>query len=318
MLRRMKYGAVIVCALLAASCENSRSRLDTIKMPPPTAEAPAPGVNPPAKFKLDKSGTTEQRLARLEDYVEKNAEAIDFLSKVYAQQKQQQAQQERDEPAEDAVFAVDIDRDVKAGQVDGPKDALVTIVKAFDFACPYCQRSASTMTELVKDYQGKVRVVYKNFVVHPQVATDAHLASCAAAKQGKYLAFKDAFWEKAFLPYASARDPSKLGKDNIMVIAKDLGLDTGKLEADMKSDECQKQIQGDMQDLAPFNVNATPTFFINGQFVGGALPKEQFKKIIDEKLAIAEKSGVPGSEYYAKEILGKGEKKFRSKMDPKP
>ena len=155
-------------------------------------------------------------------------------------------------------------------------------------------------------------------VVHPQVVMDAHKAGCAAGKQQKFIAFKDAFWEKAFAPYAAARDPSKLGKDNIMAIAKDLGLDTAKLESDMNSDDCNKQIQDDMQELSKFHVNATPSFFINGQFVGGALPKEQFKKIIDDKLALAEKSGVSGAEYYDKEIMGKGEKQFRSKMDPKP
>ncbi|MGE0872795.1 MAG: DsbA family protein, partial [Kofleriaceae bacterium] len=65
-------------------------------------------------------------------------------------------------------------------------------------------------------------------------------------------------------------------------------------------------------------VNSTPTFFINGQHIGGALDKASFKQIFDEKLKEVEKSGVPAGEYYAKVVLGKGEKKFRSMMDPKP
>ena len=109
----------------------------------------------------------------------------------------------------------------------------------------------------MKEYDGKVRVVFKNMVVHPQVVMDAHKAGCAAGKQQKFIAYKDAFWEKAFLPYASARDPSKLGKDNIMAIAKDIGLDTAKLEADMNGEDCNKQIQDDMQELQKFHVNAT-------------------------------------------------------------
>jgi protein-disulfide isomerase len=163
-----------------------------------------------------------------------------------------------------------------------------------------------------------VRVVFKNMVVHPQVVTDAHRAGCAAAKQQKFVAFKNAFWEKAFLPYQSARDPSKLGLENIMAIAKDLGLDTAKLKADMESPDCQAQIAKDMEELAKFHVNATPTFFINGKHVGGALSKEAFKPIIDERLKVAESTGVPGAEYYEKEVMGKGEKQFRSKVDPKP
>jgi protein-disulfide isomerase len=155
-------------------------------------------------------------------------------------------------------------------------------------------------------------------IVHPQVVTDAHKAGCAAAKQQKFVPFKDAVWEKAFIPYQAGHDPSKLGLDNLLVIAKDLGLDTARLKADMESPECQAQIAKDMEELAKFHVNATPTFFINGQHVGGALPKEGFKKIIDERLRIAEASGVAGADYYEKEVMGKGEKQFRSKLDPKP
>ena len=155
-------------------------------------------------------------------------------------------------------------------------------------------------------------------IIHPDVATEAHKAGCAAAKQGKFGPFKTAFWEKAFLPYATARDPSKMGIDNIMALAKDAGLDPAKLKADMDSPDCKARIEQDLQELRKFNVNATPAFFINGKFVNGALPKEGFKQIIDERLKVAEASGVSGADYYQKEVMGKGEKQFRSKLDPKP
>ena len=61
-----------------------------------------------------------------------------------------------------------------------------------------------------------------------------------------------------------------------------------------------------------FQVNSTPTLFVNGTHVGGALPKEAFKAMIDEKLKLAE-LGRPGADYYDKEVMGKGEKQFRSK-----
>ena len=307
---------LLLAAVLFAGCENAHSKLDNIATAMPDKDkAPAAA---PVQAQADHSGSVEERLARLENNYAKYSEALDFLDKVYAQQKAQQQQAERDEAAPDAIFAVDIAPDVALGKVDGPADAPVTIVKAFDFACPYCQRTASTMDELVQEYQGKVRVVYKDLVVHPQIATTAHMAACAAAKQGKYVAFKKLVWEKGFLPYAQARDPSKLGQDNLMSIAKEAGLDTGKLKTDMDSDECKQIVKGDMQELQKFHVNATPGFFINGKFIGGAMDKAAFKQIVDERLKVAEASGVPGAEYYNKEILGKGEKQFRSKMDPKP
>ncbi len=278
--------------------------------------------------KLDKGGTAssngggggdlESRVKKLEAEQAKHAEALDFLDKVYAQQKTQADQQEREEPAPDAVFAVDIAPDLAAGQVEGPANAPVTIVEAFDFACPYCRQVSTTLESLVKSYNGKVRVVFKNMVVHPQVATTAHLASCAAAKQGKYPVFKNALWEKGFDPYAAARDPSKLGEENIVAIAKGVGLDVDKLKTDMKSDECKKSLDTDMAELAKFHVNSTPTLFVNGTHVGGALPEAQFKAMIDDKLKAVEASGVAPADYYEKEVMGKGEKQFRSKKDPKP
>ena len=146
---------------------------------------------------------------------------------------------------------------------------------------------------------------------------DAHKAGCAAGKQGKFVAFKNAFWEKAFGPYAAQHDPSKLGMDNIMQIAKDVGLDTTKLKADIESPDCKAQVEGDMAELQKFHVNSTPSFFINGKPLNGALPKDAFKKLIDERLQVAQASGVPGASYYEKEVMGKGEKQFRSKMDRK-
>jgi protein-disulfide isomerase len=160
-------------------------------------------------------------------------------------------------------------------------------------------------------------VVFKNMVVHPQQVTTAHKAGCAAGKQGKFVPFKRVFWEKAYMPYASAHDPSKLGEENIMAIAKEIGLDTAKLKADMDSADCKKLIDQDMGEMAKFHVNSTPTFFINGKHVNGAIPKEAFKQLIDESLKVADASGA-GADYYDKEVMGKGEKQFRSKVDPKP
>ncbi|MGE0872468.1 MAG: DsbA family protein [Kofleriaceae bacterium] len=320
-MRSLPILALFVGSVAVVGCENAASKLDDVSKTPVSKvtengkNAEAPGATP---VQADHSGTVEERLKRLEDYQAKHGEAIDFLEKVYGQQKAQEQAQQRQQHAPDAMFAVDVADDVRIGAVDGPANAPVTIVKAFDFACPYCERVSGTMEELVKEYGGKVRVVYKNLVVHPQVATDAHLASCAAAKQGKYMPFKELLWEKGFKAYASARDPSKLAEANLLAIAGEAGLNVDRLKTDMRSDECKKLLAVDAAEMQKFQVNSTPTFFINGQHIGGALDKASFKQIIDEKLKEVEKSGVPAGEYYAKVVLGKGEKKFRSMMDPKP
>jgi protein-disulfide isomerase len=270
----------------------------------PGAPAPAP----------KSSGDLEARVKRLEDQNAKYAEALAFLAKVYDQQKAQAAAEEADEPADDAIFAVDIAPDVAAGQVEGPADAPVTIVEAFDFACPYCRKAHDTLVDLAKS--GQVRIIYKNMVVHPQ-AMPAHLASCAAAKQGKYLAFASDMWTKGFDPYLASRDASKLSEDSVIAIAKAVGIDVGKLKTDMHSDECANRIKADMDELDKFHVNATPTLFVNGTYLAGAPDETEFKALIAQKLASVKQSGVKPADYYEKEIMTKGEKQFRSKKDPK-
>lgn len=314
--RMKKLAAVLFLAASVVGCEKQPSKLDDVGQPMPKALQ----IDSAAAATADHSGSVEERLTRIETELAKNREALDFLGKVFAQQKAQMEAEEAKEPAPDAVFAVPVANDVKVGMIEGPANAPVTIVKAFDFACPYCMKVNDMMTELVKEYGGKVRVVYKNFVVHPESALAGHLASCAAAKQGKYLAFKKAFWEKAFMPYAQSRgaEADKMGKDNILAFSKELGLDTAKLAADMDGEACKQLVQQDMADLEAFQVGATPTFFVNGRIIPGALDKPAFKKLIDEELAKAEKSGVPAGEYYEKVVMAKGEKKFRSKKQPKP
>ncbi len=161
------------------------------------------------------------------------------------------------------------------------------------------------LDELLKEYEGKLRVVLKHMVIHPQQVMYAHLAACAAAKQGKFREFYKAFWDRGFKEYRDKRDPSMIGEENVNKIAADLGINVDQMKGDLQG--CQQVINADQEELKKFKVGGTPAFFINGEFVGGGIPKPAFKQIIDKKLQIAQKSGVPGSEYYEKEIRGKGE-----------
>jgi hypothetical protein len=136
-----RLGSAALVSLLSAlsliACENA-SRLDsTVKNMPEKGEK-ADNAPAASSFKGDHTGSVEDRVARLEANYDKYAEALDFLGKVYEQQKAQQKAQaeraQREDPDPDAVFAVDVAPDVKLGEVEGPNTALVTIVEAWDFA----------------------------------------------------------------------------------------------------------------------------------------------------------------------------------------
>ncbi len=122
-----RLASVAALLLAVAACDQGPSKLDSTK-------AKSPGAEPAVSAKVDRSGDLETRVGRLEDNFAKYAEALDFLGKVYAQQKQQQQQKAAEEHDPNATFAVNIEQNVKSGLVEGPSTAMVTIIEAWDFA----------------------------------------------------------------------------------------------------------------------------------------------------------------------------------------
>lgn len=227
-----------------------------------------------------------------------------------------QQRPQRPEPDRAKTYAVPVDGD----PADGPADAKVTLVKAYDYACPYCEKVRDTMEELRKKYGNDLRVVFKQFVVHPQVATAGALAFCAAAKQGKALPMDALLWDKGFKgrQFDKDADPvngqpaqrcweSSAGCPIVVGFAKEIGLDETKFKADMK--DCQGLMQKDMADLQKLGVGATPSFFVNGRFISGAMPIENFTALIDEELKKANEriqQGTPTAQYYQQWVIDKG------------
>jgi protein-disulfide isomerase len=198
---------------------------------------------------------------------------------------------------------------VEGAATVGKPDALVTIIKGYEYACPYCEKANPTVDEIKKAYGDKVRVVYKQFVVHPQVATDAALGICAANRQGKFEKMDVALWEKAF----KAR---KFDRANIEAIGQEVGLDVAKMKADMDG-ACKETIAKDQADLSAVGTRGTPAWYINGRFISGAQPFENFKTVIDEELKKAQErvaAGTKPDSYYKEWVLDKGAKK----LDPAP
>jgi protein-disulfide isomerase len=234
----------------------------------------------------------DQRLASIEKLVKSGAAGSGGS---------RHARPERKRPDPKTVYSVPVAGD----PYEGPDVAKVTMVKAFDFACPFCARAVSTVAQLEKDYGDKLKVVYKDFVVHPQVATIPALAACAAQKQGKYSQMKDLIWEKG---YKANRN---LSQENMDKLAKEVGLDIKKYKADMQSTECRKAISEDQAQLRKLGVGGTPTFFINGRPLIGARPIGQFKAVIDEELKKADQrlsKGTKLADYYQKFVVEKGKK----------
>jgi len=227
---------------------------------------------------------------------------------------------QRAEPDAAKTYAVSIEGD----PIDGPADAKVTIVKAYDYACPYCDRVRDTMDELRKKYGNDLRIAYKQLVVHPQQATAGALAVCAANKQGKFLQMDQLLWDKGFKGRQFDKDAtsdggvpqrcweSAAGCPIVLGYAQELGLSADKFKADMKG-ECYALMQKDQRDLQVLGVAATPAFFINGRYLSGAQPIDRFITLVDEELKKANEkiaAGTPAAQYYQQAVLDKGLKQL--------
>ncbi len=88
--------------------------------------------------------------------------------------------------------------------------------------------------------------------------------------------------------------------------ASGIGVDLGAWNSCYSSGKYDAKIEADQRLAGSFGARGTPAFFINGRFLSGAQPYERFAALIDAELAKAKASGIPRSEYYAKEILAKG------------
>src|SRR4051812_28704392 len=98
----------------------------------------------------------------------------------------------RAEPDRTKTYAVPVDGDA----AEGPADAKITVVKAYDYACPFCEKVRDSMAELRKKYPSDLRIVYKQFAAPPQQAPPPARAACAADKQGKLKDLDALLWEK--------------------------------------------------------------------------------------------------------------------------
>ena len=168
-----------------------------------------------------------------------------------------------------------------------------------------------TLKDIRAQYGDDVRIVWKSYVVHPQVATDAAYAMCAASKQGKGWEFHDALWLSAWDLSGSPRlrDAKALDAQHLLDVAAGLGLDMDRFKADMNGKACSKQLVDDMALLSGVGVRGTPAFYINGRYLSGAQPIESFQTLIDEEKAKAEaayKKGVRPARYFQDEIVKKG------------
>ena len=185
------------------------------------------------------------------------------------------------EKAQVSIFlqAPSVEVTYDAARVKGNPDAPVTIVEFADFQCPFCRKAEATLQEVLKKYNGRVKFAYRDFPlsqIHDHAEMAAEASRCALA-QGK-------FWEMHDAMFA---DGAKLDDAALVKSAAAVGMDRNSFESCLKSGKYRAVVQQDIEAASQVGVEATPTFFINGEALNGARSEAEFVEIIDRQLAAA-------------------------------
>jgi protein-disulfide isomerase len=159
----------------------------------------------------------------------------------------------------------------------GPDDALVTIIQFSDFQCPFSKRYFDETEQLIlSNYGDQVSYVFRDFPltsIHPQAQKAAEAAQCAF-DQGKYWEYHDMLFQ----------NQGALDVDSLKSYATALGLDETAFNLCMDSGKYAEEVAKDIADGRSYGVLGSPTFFINGRKVVGALPYDTFQMVIEEEL----------------------------------
>lgn len=165
------------------------------------------------------------------------------------------------------ALATDDDPSVGAG-----KDARITIVEFGDFGCPYTKAESLVVQALVRQFPDDVKVVYRDFPLeelHPGAELAAAGGVCAEA-QGRFWEYHDAVF--------AAND---LSEETIVEIADEIGLDTSDFVDCVNDVDTIAEYEQDLADGYAAEVRGTPTFFVNGEKIEGAVPYDLFKNIVE-------------------------------------
>src|SRR6202162_733484 len=172
----------------------------------------------------------------------------------------------------------------------GAKASKVVVVNFDDLECPFCSRMHQTLfPELLKEYGDQVTFIYKDYPlteIHPWATHAAVDANCLATQNG------DAYWDFADYIHANQREVSNEKTPAARVEALDRlatlqgqkhNLDLVKLQSCIKAQD-ETAIKASIKEAEGLGVEATPTMFINGQKIDGAVPISEVRAALDQAL----------------------------------
>lgn len=166
--------------------------------------------------------------------------------------------------------------------VKGEKDTPITIVEFSEYQCPFCGRYVEeTYPQILEEYGDQTYYIFHDYPLqfHQHAQTMAEIARCAG-DQGQYWEMHDLIFENQ-----EAWSNKENLQTDIDTYASQLGLDKEAFDNCLDSGKYTQTVKDDLQLGTEVGVQGTPTFFINGQKIVGALPFADFQAVIEAELA---------------------------------
>ena len=166
---------------------------------------------------------------------------------------------------------------LKDTPVRGRTDAPVMIIEYADYECPYCQAIQPTLDKLMAEYKDKLSLAYKDVPLpgHAHAQKAAEAARCAG-EQGKYWEYHDLLLAKKALDVPQLKE-----------YAIDLKLDPKAFGECLEAGKEADKVKAQTAEGVSFQLQGTPSFFINGRFISGVLTYDEFHTILDQELGAA-------------------------------
>lgn len=172
----------------------------------------------------------------------------------------------------------------------GAKASKVVVVNFDDFECPFCSRMHQELfPEILKEYGDRIVFIYKDYPlveIHPWATHAAVDANCLAAQNS------DAYWDFADYIHTNQREVSNEKTPAARLEALDRltmlqgqkhSLDTVKLQSCIKAQD-ETAVKASMKEAEAIGVEATPTLFVNGEKIDGAVPPNELRAALDRAL----------------------------------
>jgi protein-disulfide isomerase len=157
----------------------------------------------------------------------------------------------------------------------GPENAPVQIVEFADYECPYCQKVNEDLKKVREQFGDQVSMVYKDFPLpmHPLAGRAAEAARCAGV-QGKFWEFHDSLFQT-----------KKLQIPDLKQEARTLQLDAARFDHCLDSGEQIPTVKKDAQEGQRLGLQGTPSFFVNGHFMSGAIGYAKLRETVLQELS---------------------------------